>query len=223
MTALMAIAVFISQSCNKIIKTFVYLIITLYMVMLSGARQAIFGFFIIIILRQVFLNKKNDEKNKSFSIGKIVCSVALLFFGLLILQNLDIGFLNETLESGDEGRQSLREAALALFIEHPFLGTGIGGFQHYTYMLYPHNFIYEVLCECGIVGMLFLIILVVNHFKTQKINILFLTSNNSFLFLIIIVIVVRAMVSADLSYSIELFSAVFACSAMPNQEKQQIK
>ena len=43
--------------------------------------------------------------------------------------------------------------ATVLFLEHPLLGIGIGGFAYETGYIYVHNLFLEVACEFGIVGL----------------------------------------------------------------------
>jgi O-antigen ligase len=44
--------------------------------------------------------------------------------------------------------------ATQLFLQHPYLGIGIGGFNYSTGIIYVHNIFLEILCEFGIVGLI---------------------------------------------------------------------
>lgn len=217
MNALFAVAIYFAQIDLDLKKSSVYFICVLQLVLCAGARQAILGFFVLIFLRYIVFNKKNAAQ------GRLPIRMSSFLFGFILIyifynfiQSLGISYLTDTFENGDKGREMLRLAAMKLFFEYPIFGTGIGGFQHHTYMLYPHNFLVEILCECGLVGAIYLSTMIVLHFKTQRMNVLYLTKNKSFLFFILMAVCVRVLFSADLSYSIELFSAVFACSYNPN-------
>lgn len=214
MNALYGVCLYSSQMHVNKYRAFLYSIIGLQLVLTSGARQAIFGFFIIIVLRYILFNESNvRESNISNKIKYLVFGLAIGYVFILLLQSLNLGYINETLSEGDRGREVLRLMGWNLFLKYPIFGSGIGGFNHaYPGMLYPHNLIIELLCECGVFGVLFLLYMTINHFRRQQMNLLFLTRNNSFLFLILAVLGIRMMVSDSLGAGIELFSAIFACS-----------
>lgn len=214
MNALYGVCLYISQLHLNKNKAIIYSLIGLLLVLSSGARQAIFGFFIIIVLRYVFFNEETiQDSNISKKIRYIITAVAIGYILLLLLQTLNLGYINDTISEGDRGREMLRLMGWNLFLKYPIFGAGIGGFNHaYPGMLYPHNMIIEVLCECGIFGLVFLLYMVIIHLRKQQMNLLFLTRNNSFLFLILSVLGIRMMVSDSLGAGIELFSAIFACS-----------
>lgn len=214
MNALWGLCMYLSQLTLNKKKAIVYTFITLQLVFTSGARQAILGFFIIIFLYCTLFNGKglqlvNISKKFKYIIGG--CFFVYVLFHLLPL--LGIEYLTETLSEGDKGREMLRLMGWNLFLKYPLFGAGIGGFNHaYPGMLYPHNFIIEILCECGIIGVLFLLLILVFYFRYQRINLFYLTQNQSFIFLILAAIGIRVMVSGDLTISIGLFSIIFACT-----------
>lgn len=51
------------------------------------------------------------------------------------------------------GRNSLWSAAWQLFLAHPFLGAGTGGFSTISVEAYPHNLLLETAAELGVVGL----------------------------------------------------------------------
>lgn len=214
MNALYGVCLYISQLHFNKYKAIFYSIIGLQLVLSSGARQAIFGLLIIIVLRYIFFNENSiQEFNIAKKVKYMVIGLAIGYVLLLILQTLNLGYINDTLSEGDLGRDRLRLMGWNLFLKYPIFGTGIGGFNHaYPGMLYPHNLIIELLCECGVFGVLFLLYMIIRHFRKQQMNLLFLTRNNSFLFLILAVLGIRMMVSDSLGAGVELFSAIFACS-----------
>lgn len=213
MAALYGYAIFLSKTIIKRRYLYYYSIIAMELTLLSGARQAAFGFFIIAILRYVLFDIKSVQGGHT---GRIIRTLLMggigIWISLIIIQSLGVSYLSDTLEFGDIGREELVSSAWSLFFQYPIFGTGIGGFQHHTHMLYPHNFFAELMCECGIFGALFLSIMIYRHFKKQQMSVLYITRNNSFLFLVVSALVIRVMVSDDLSASVELFSAAFACT-----------
>lgn len=213
MAALYGYAIFLSNINVNRPKLYFYTILALQLTLLSGARQAVFGFFIIVVLRFTLFNLKITHSSNTGKIKSFVIGLIGLYFAIMFIHSLGISYLSDTISFGDDGREDLLHAAWLLFFKYPLFGTGIGGFHHYTHMLYPHNFFAELMCEVGVVGILFLSIIVFNHFKKHKMSVRFLTRNNSLLFLVVAALAIRFMVSGDLSSSIELFSAVFACTA----------
>lgn len=210
MNSLFALSFIISQHDIKKTTLFYYSILATQLVLFSGARQAIFGLIIIFALRYYF--KSGNVGVRRGKLKYLVSAIVLLYLSVSLLELLDLDYINNTLSEGDEGRSLLSDLAIALFLKYPIFGSGIGGFQHNVFMMYPHNFFLEVLCECGILGLLLLSYVVFSFVRKHKINLFYLTKNNTFFFIILIALLARCMVSADLSYSIQLFSAIFACS-----------
>ena len=223
MNSLYGVSLFLSQLNLDIKKAYIYSIIGLQLVLFSGSRQAIFGLFVILILKIVFFNKRSYlTKNIVRKFLFFVLGISITYILVLLLPFMGVDYLTETLSEGDKGRDILRIMGWDLFIKNPLFGTGIGGFNHaYPGMLFPHNFIIEILCECGVIGSLFLIMILIMYINSQKINLLYLTKNQSFLFLILSTLGIRVMVSDDLTASIGLFSAFFACTYIGNYIKSE--
>lgn len=218
-TALFGLCIYLSQLTLNKVKVILYSLIALQLVLTSGARQAIFGYFIIVILRLTIFNKSNlTFGGLGNKLKYIVLGVVLVFVALGFIEQLNLDFLTNTLTEGDVGRDMLKVMGLNLFFKHPLFGAGIAGFNHvYPGMLYPHNFFIEILCECGAIGAIFLIVVVIRHLYKEHINLLYLTQQGSFFFLIFAVTAIRMFVSNDLTSSIEIFSMIFACSSAANK------
>ena len=219
MNALFGVCIYLSQLTVNKKKTLLYSLIGLQLVLTSGARQAIFGYFIVVILSLVVFNKDNFAASKfSNKIKYLFGGVILALISVQVLQMVNIEFLTQTLSEGDKGRDMLKAMGWNLFYQYPIFGAGVAGFNHaYPGMLYPHNFFIEILCECGIFGAVLLSVTIIYHFSRQKLSLLYLTRNGSFIFLIMATTGIRMMVSNDLASSIELFSIVFACSLTANE------
>lgn len=186
-----------------------YLAIGSYLILMSGARQALLGFVVIFFIRVTLLSS-----NKSFKrILIYIVSIFLLFAFYLLLQNLDISIVNSTLEEGDSERFLIWTMALNLFLDNPVWGAGIGGFHLYAVDYpWPHNFFLEILCECGLYGAIALFIVTSLYIYRNKVSMKYMTSNNLYYFIFILAFFVRVMVSSDLTQSIGLFAAIFAIS-----------
>lgn len=214
MNTLFGISIYLAKAENTKSKVIIYSLMALQLVLTSGARQAIFGTIIIILLYLTIFNSRNlQQSGSNRKILYLLIGAAAFYLLLQVLPMLGVGYISETLDSGDKGREMLIAMGWDIFLKNPLLGSGVGGFNHaYPGMLYPHNFFIEVLCECGVVGVAFLVAMIVAHFRCQRLNVLFLTENKTFIFLIVSALGMRVMVSDDLTASIGLFSAVFACT-----------
>lgn len=220
MLALFGIAIIISDQKFDVFKALFLGLVAFQIILTSGARQAIFGFIIIIFLRFAFFNEtRKSTKVISIIIGIIVCLLPVYW----ILMHGDENSVT-TLSSGESDRDLIFIDAIRIFNTSPVFGVGLGGFATNTLIdriAFPHNFFLEILCETGIVGFVLLSVVVIKYMISNKINFKILTCHNSFFFLVVTVLFLRVMVSSDLSESIELFSALFAVSYTTSITTQQ--
>lgn len=220
--ALLSITIFLSQAEIKMSQVIVYTLFASFLILSSSARQAIFGLVIVIALRYTIFNTRHIRGAKpSHSLLSIVAFVFVA--GLIILYALpllNIGVITSTLQSGDEGRTILYAEAIQMIKDNPLLGLGLGGFEHFTIsdQPWPHNFFLEILCETGFLGLAILCIIVVKYFTSHNVNILTLTNQRMFYFLIVSAVLSSYMVSADFRLSISVFSALFAVRMSSNIE-----
>ncbi len=213
MYAAFAGALLLSQKRISLGTTVLYLLVAMQLVLTSGARQALLAMFVVVILRMAYINSTHK------TIQRLAMPVLAVIFALFIyeiLRQSNIEVVVNTINYGDEGRNVIYADAFNLFLQHPLLGVGLGGFPTYSYThaTWPHNFMLEILCECGIVIAVIIAIILFWHFSSSKIKLRHQSANGSFSFLFIFVLIVRFMVSGDLSSSIELFSALFALSTV---------
>ena len=210
--ALIGTAIYLSQVSLKRAQIPLYILPASMVILISGARQAIFGLVGVLILRYAIFNKCNMTKKH---LGKLLLSfvsvLILLIIAIYLLPLLNIDVVNSTLQSGDEGRLLLYVEALNMFNDNTMFGIGFGGFEHYTFsdQPWPHNFILEILCESGLFGLISLSILVYIYFTRNKCGIMTMTNQGMFYFLIIFANLMSFMVSADFRLSISIFSSLF--------------
>ena len=213
MLILFSISIYLSQKEVKFLPAAFYIFISLHLVLVSGARQAILGALLVVILRFTVYGKSNVENKKSAKSIRtafwVAIAAAILFF---VLQNLQVGVVRDTMEEGDQGRVVRYLEAINIFLDYPFLGSGIGGYESITGEGWPHNFILELLCETGIIGSLVFLSLLIVPLIKNRLDYYHVTSSGMFFFLILLGIFVRILVSADFRESIELYSAIFAIS-----------
>lgn len=209
-----AMAVCLSQRKLELPVALFYIICALQLVLTSGARQAIMGVLLIKALRFSVFKESNLRNTNQF--GRFVWTAA----GLLIAYFVIFAFL-ESINSeamslalgGESGRDEHYIEAMAIFLQNPLAGCGIGGYQAITQHSWPHNFFLELLCETGLIGLIGSFILIIVPLIQKRQGLLHLSASNQFYFLIIMALFVRVMVSSDLRESIELFSAVYAITA----------
>lgn len=225
--ALLATSIFLSQISLKRTYILLYIVLPAMIILMSGARQAIFGLFGVLILRYALFNKRNIGKKGR--LGKFLLSfvgiLVLLLFASYILPLLNIDVINTTLQSGDEGRTLLFIESLEMFNNNYLFGLGFGGFEHFTVsnQPWPHNFFLEILCECGLFGMISLGFLVLLFFLKNQIRLMTQTKQGMFYFLIVSAIMMSFMVSADFRESIVLFCAIFANSTTNQIDKKKLR
>ncbi len=185
----------------------IYTVVCSYLILMSGARQALLGFVVIFFIRMTLLS--NKRKFTRFIFYAVAVLLIIGFF--MLLQNLDISILNSTLEEGDSERMIIWTMALNLFLDNPVWGVGLGGFHLYVIDYpWPHNFVLEILCECGLYGAVSLLLVSMFYIYRNKITVKHLTSRNLYYFIFVFAFFVRVMVSSDLTQSIGLFAALFA-------------
>ena len=202
-----------------------YNIIAAQLILTSGCRQALLALIAILFLRFVFFTNAKGFIKKVFS---ILGSFIVLYFIYDTIINSDASTtLTRTLESGDTGRYMIYIGAINLFLTNFLFGVGLGGFPIYVNIPlvapWPHNIILEILCECGLVGFILISLVVINFVAKSHISLKYLTSSGCYLFLFLIAILIRIMVSGDLTNSIEIFSALFACPSQLLYNKASIK
>jgi len=101
----------------------------------------------------------------------LVMGISLIFVWILFI-NPDfidrlLNGLTMLLKSGEEKGESALvrinawDTALDLFVSHPIIGVGTGGFAHFHSIEYPHNLIYEIAAENGALGLLPLLFLII--------------------------------------------------------------
>ena len=222
MFLLFALAIFLSQVKLKTGSAIFYSTCCMQLVLVSGCRQAILGVVLVIALRFVVFRSDYFNRNK---ISNFILSttglVVAFFFIVFFFENVQSTVISSTIKEGDQGRVMLYMQSLAIFHDSPMLGRGLGGFNAITGDPWPHNFFLELLCETGVIGTFIALLFLIIPFIRQNQGLLHITTSNQFYFLILMAIFVRVMFSGDLRISIELFSAVFAISAVRVSDRLQ--
>lgn len=212
MASLFGYSLYLSKTHLEKRKTVFYALIAFQIIMMSGARQSILGFLVLVFLRYAFFNNKK-------SISKIVyIVVGALFTILLILIIAKTGSesIDAAIESGGSGRDLIYIDTFRIISQNLMYGVGLGGFPLHTAMdvVWPHNFFLELLCEMGLIGTVALFLIVLIYMLNNRVSLRICTKTDNYYFLVLLALFIRVMISGDLTESIEIFSAVLAVSSI---------
>lgn len=194
------------------ITSYVYVaiyILSIFVVLYSGSRQAMLTLIIIISLHILRTNRQ------SMNLRKYV--YFFLFFALIVylFQIIDVWFFADLKNANSfiegAGRSELVDAGFKQFYDKPVIGVGYGRYisPDNEYGSYPHNVVVEILAETGMIGLIFtlsiLFIFIIKHLNYLKTNAYTFFG----IYCVLITFLIRSMVSADMSYNIELFAVLF--------------
>ncbi len=145
-----------------------------YVILISGSTQSLLAPIVVIlffIVLQIWRAWFAARYLTVVVLAALILVVTAIMAVSLSIANLDeheelrgisrlLMRLDENIGIANSGNRGiLREQAFDAFLGSPIYGLGIGGFSAISYSLirdYPHNIVYEVLCELGLIGMLLL-------------------------------------------------------------------
>ena len=143
----------------------------------SQKRQALVGFTTISIFLIMDLIK---DYFRVFRFIGVICVVLAIMFSGVIVNSVFSGiierqqYLNEKDDITDSGRSEIWSIALDGYVEAPLVdqifGGGPGAGARYVeervnWFVMPHNGFIEVLCDYGIVGLIFYVFLFISLFR----------------------------------------------------------
>ena len=137
----------------------------LFMAVLFTASR---GPIISVLVTIMFILYQRDKKLFLLSIPFLAVP-GLIFFD--VIYNNIVTFLTAgkfSLADALYGRVMGIEVATSMFLDSKIFGQGLGSFANYSYLGYPHNIIFEILSELGVIGILFLIMLLSQITKIQE-------------------------------------------------------
>jgi O-antigen ligase len=218
---------------NNLIKPIKYIYLTLFILILIAQinlayRSGILAIF-LVLLTLIFYIHKYEHQNffiKEKFIRVILTILILLGVLIIILiSNSNFVVRNNWLVDLIRGEQIQDVTVIArldalkysiiLLGTSPILGAGFGSFNTSYFhskigleLKYPHNFFLEVLAETGLLGFIFIILILI---KTIQNIILITNPKYKFSFLIFfIVFFVFAMFSKDLTFNIILLIFIYS-------------
>ena len=190
LVSLATIVVFIyalwMMEASKPIYKYLLLFVAVVGILVAGERSNL----LLIPLAVIVVYYLYGKKNKAFKVVRILIIVGVaifLFFALrdILSQYRVFGRVYETIDSylaGDSmsiGRDRMRDSAMDAWLRKPIFGNGVfyffynnKGILDYGKFTHAHNFILETLCDCGIVGLVIILIPIsiplIQNFKLVK-------------------------------------------------------
>ena len=213
-------AAFMMSQRKKINNYFdiVFLFSALWLIVLSGARQTIFGFIFLVFVWMVF-------RTGRFKLSTVLLATAVILGIYFCLQMLDVPFLQNTAGRSTHMGSDLNrnyDYPLMIISYHFLDGIGFGNYHNpYTQEIYPHNIILEILCEMGFVGLLFVIMVIIFYLRSHHFLLRNELPSGGICLLLWIPYLVRSMISGDLSenmYSFFLTSAKLCITLLVSLE-----
>lgn len=201
---LQGFAIYLMKGSDSLIRNILLFFLGGLLTLFTGARQTIVILFVFAIV--IVLTKVKKKLTVPILIG------AVIIFAIYLIETTSLGELfGSTLtegyiEGGSRGPWLMR--GVELFLQNPITGVGFGRYSLWgIYGIYPHNLFVEILCELGIVGLLFILALTASALKGTK----HLLGIFIYYFLVIFL---GSMASGGLESNIVVFSFLFALPSL---------
>jgi len=138
--------------------------VDMLMILLSGGRK--FIIFSITLVFFMFIYSNNGVKVRRVIVA-VFCIIVLLIVGFNLIMKVEVlyrtigirltGIGTSEGAMGVKEQQDIMKRGIEMFIQKPFLGWGVGGFQQYYFYnygtyFYAHSNYVELLADFGIVG-----------------------------------------------------------------------
>lgn len=201
-------AAFMMSQRRKINNYFdiVFLFSAFWLIVLSGARQTIFGFIFLIFVWLVF-------RTGRFKLATVFLAAAVIVGIYLCLQLLEVPILQGNSSRGAHMGSELNrnyDYPLMIISYHFLDGIGFGNYHNpHTGEIYPHNIILEILCEMGFIGLIFVSMVVFAFVRSHHFLLRNELPSGGICLLLWIPYLIRSMISGDLSDNISLFISMF--------------
>lgn len=208
--ALLGMTLMMMQSFNKTnqrLFTFLCVFLVFLLTIYTGARQFIIINVFLAILYTFWGSKSVKTIFLIFFIG-----IAVIATGSLDIFNLLFENINESGVIEGSGRLPLVEKAYDDIINYPLLGIGFGHFNLAGTYCFPHNIFLELLSTVGIVGFLFLILVIISYNRDIWSS-LFTSKYGKWMYPFIFLLM-RACISQPVESNVILFSLIFATPYM---------
>ncbi len=193
---------------KKKLKTadYIFVLLCFWVMLISGARQAIFGGFLVLF---VYITTSKG----SFKISRLILSILFLCVAYYILQSLQIDYLQDIFSSSKDFDSRLNrnyDYPLDIIRNNFLFGVGFGNYYNpFTEEIYPHNIFLEIFCEFGFIGFCLLMLPIVFFISSRRFCLRNKLANDASGLILWMPFLVRALISDDLSGNIVVFSSFF--------------
>ncbi len=126
----------------------------------SAATVVALSVFVILVLLERFQLLRKMFKFRNCMIVVFIAFIAIVFFRLHVVLSPLIEMLGKDITL--TGRTYVWDKAIQLFLQSPVIGIGLLTRSQYMMLLglpHPHSFILRILCERGIIGFIFFIVI----------------------------------------------------------------
>lgn len=200
--------------------TYIIGFISFWIVALSGARQVVFVFGILAVIRYL-LSKEN-----SISIGHTFKAFLILLLFVSLISSFGSSYYESALDSNADVAYRLHRDVNTPFIVmaiNPLWGVGFGGYALYASKDYPHNIFLEIICEEGFVGFVVFLVIILFFITTNnnKKYFRYTTNDKSYLFILLVLFFARAQISGDLTTSVSFLAILL--SFVKNGSERQVR
>lgn len=186
----------------------------LFAMLSTGIRGQLIGLIVgLAFYLSIVLIKKPRLLGCTIALGIPAAFIAIINWNTLyqiLSENVPnfSAYTLTTITTGTSTAHRLEQIGLTveLFLKHPIMGAGTGGFAYYTRWGYPHNIILEVLSESGLIGlMVFLGFLFAVAFKAFKIifNLRYLDELHRSIGLVILTVAITLFTGRLFSYGLD--------------------
>jgi membrane protein len=173
-----------------------------YLVLLSQARQAILGVFLILLLRS-WLSQKLS------STSKIALIILVIGAFTWMLADVETTAFTEAKSGGGLAINRNYSRSFDLIREHPALGVGLGGYSVTGLRDYPHSILWELLSELGFLGTSLVLCCSASQIiASPKKASHYINQYEYIPLLIVVAFGIRALASSDLTESISWIIAL---------------
>lgn len=204
-----ALSYFFSVEKKMKLDSWVLLAISMWIALVSGARQSILG---IIIVFGAWIVLRNG---KGIKMSSIIFSVILISLLMFILYSFEFEIFYSFFQKDSTVQESLNrdwEYPLLIILTNFNYGVGFGNYENpfIENEVYPHNLILEIMCEMGALGMLIIIIVLAFWLIRERPHFMQKLNSGSIAMILFLPYFIRSMISEDLSHNFILFIVVFS-------------
>lgn len=178
----------------------------IWLILISGARQALVGALLVFFMKYVM----NHRKLNMVDVAKWAILLVIIIIALLIA---DIETVNSVFDSKASAGERLNrnfDYPFKILEQHFIDGIGFGNYDNTVAReVYPHNIILEILCEMGFVGFLILSFVVFIFIIRNKISLRYQLLCRSYAIIIYTPYLVRSLISDSIGHNISVFILLF--------------